>query len=254
MHYYPHHIGDFISDTARLNDSQCMAYLRLIWHYYDTEKPLENDPESLAFKIGASVIDVNLILKHYFTFDGDCWRKTRCDSVISEYHSKADKARKSAEARWKSPKPKQSDSERNANASNSNANEPKIDANQEPITNNQEPIIKDRPIGKPLVTFNRWMEIIKESGEKPIPDGNSIFEYAQDAGIESDYLRLAWVEFKARYSNETKKYKDWRIVFGKSVRENWFRFWWIDGTEYKLTSKGQQAMIAMKSRDDRGEK
>lgn len=139
MHYYPHHIGDFISDTSRLSDSQCMAYLRLIWIYYDTEKPLENDPESLAFKIGASSSDVILILKHYFFLDGDVWRNTRCDKVLDEYHGKADKARKSAEIRWKNAKAKQSQSNRNANASVDDANESKIDANQEPITNNQEP-------------------------------------------------------------------------------------------------------------------
>lgn len=140
MHYYPHHIGDFIADTARLSDSQCMAYLRLIWRYYDTERPLDNDPESLAFTIGASVQDVNLILKHYFILDGDVWRKTRCDAVISEYHGKADKARKSAEARWNNAKAKQTKSEGNANASQDSANEPEIDANQKPKTNNQEPI------------------------------------------------------------------------------------------------------------------
>ena len=143
MHYYPHHIGDFIADTARLSDSQCMAYLRLIWRYYDTEKPLDNDPESLAFTIGASVQDVNLILKHYFILDGDVWRKTRCDAVISEYHGKADKARKSAEARWNNAKAKQSKSDGNANASKESANEPEIDANQKPKTNNQEPIDKE---------------------------------------------------------------------------------------------------------------
>lgn len=145
MHYYPHHIGDFIADTARLSDSQCMAYLRLIWRYYDTERPLYNDPESLAFTIGASVQDVNLILKHYFILDGDVWRKTRCDAVISEYHGKADKARKSAEARWNNAKAKQSKSECNANASPENANEPESDANQKPITKNQEPIKELKP-------------------------------------------------------------------------------------------------------------
>jgi uncharacterized protein YdaU (DUF1376 family) len=122
-----------------------MAYLRLIWHYYDTEKPLENDPESLAFKIGSNSSDVNLILKHYFILDGDCWRKTRCDNVIAEYHGKADKARKSAEARWKNADAMRTDSERNANASQNNANASKSDANQEPITKNQEPIINNYP-------------------------------------------------------------------------------------------------------------
>lgn len=155
MHYYPHHIGDFISDTARLTDSQCMAYLRLIWHYYDTEKPLQNDPESLAFIIGASVGDVNLILKHYFILDGDFWRKARCDSVIAEYHGKAEKAKKSADARWKKAKEKQSESEGNANASPEDANESKTDANQKPITNNQEPkedIKNNTPQAAPVIT------------------------------------------------------------------------------------------------------
>nr|WP_281719950.1 DUF1376 domain-containing protein [Nitrosomonas nitrosa] len=53
MHYYQHHIGDFLSATSRLKDSQCMAYLRLMWMYYDTEMPLENNPRKLAFQIGA---------------------------------------------------------------------------------------------------------------------------------------------------------------------------------------------------------
>jgi uncharacterized protein YdaU (DUF1376 family) len=69
MHYYQHHIGDFVRDTSRLTDSQCMAYLRLIWMYYDTEKPLPDDPEGLAFQVGASDQDVRLILKHYFEID-----------------------------------------------------------------------------------------------------------------------------------------------------------------------------------------
>lgn len=111
--------------------------------------------------------------------------------------------------------------------------------------------IKDKANGKPLVTFSRWLEIVKEQNEKPIPEDSSIFEYAQDAGIDSDFLRLAWVEFKARYSDDSKRYKDWRAVFGKAVRGNWFKLWWIDNGEYKLTTLGQQNMTAMKNRDKR---
>lgn len=162
MYYYPHHIGDFIADTARLTDSQCMAYLRMIWHYYDTEKPLENDPESIAFKIGSSQSDVILILKHYFTLDGDVWKKTRCDNVIAEYHGKADKARKSAQARWKNADAKRTNSERNADAYNNNAIAPKNDANQEPRTKNQEPIIKDQKI---IVPKNKFSDEDKKCAE-----------------------------------------------------------------------------------------
>jgi uncharacterized protein YdaU (DUF1376 family) len=85
MNYYQHHIGDFIRDTARLSDSQCMAYLRLIWMYYDTEQPIPNNQRILAFKTGASVADVELILEAYFTLSDDAWHHSRCDSEIAAY-------------------------------------------------------------------------------------------------------------------------------------------------------------------------
>jgi hypothetical protein len=115
----------------------------------------------------------------------------------------------------------------------------------------EEKIIKDKATGKPLVTFTGWMKIIKESGEKPIPEDSPIFEYAKDAGICDDYLRLAWVEFKARYTDDSKRYKDWRAVFSKAVRGNWFKLWWNDGNAYQLTTLGLQNMTAMKNRDKR---
>lgn len=113
---------------------------------------------------------------------------------------------------------------------------------------------KKEPSGKPLVTFSCWMESLKFLKESPIPEDHPIFNYAADAGIPEDYLRLCWVEFRDKYSVDSKRYKDWRSVFGKVVRENWFKLWWLDNNEYKLTSKGQQAMIAMNNRDKREEK
>lgn len=190
MYYYPHHIGDFIADTSRLTDSQCMAYLRLIWHYYDTEKPLENDPESLAFKIGANASDVNLILKHYFIIDGDVWRKTRCDNVIAEYHGKADKARKSAEARWKNADAKRTNSERNANAYENNANASKIDANQEPITNNQDKELKDITAQAPSDVFDSQEDLKPVKQKKP--------DYP-------DWFEEIWKEYPSRAGGDSKK-------------------------------------------------
>lgn len=85
MNYYQHHIGDFIRDTARLSDQQCMAYLRLIWMYYDTEQPLQDNPKILAFKTGASEDDVRLILEAYFSLLDGKWHHSRCDQEISDY-------------------------------------------------------------------------------------------------------------------------------------------------------------------------
>lgn len=131
MHYYPHHIGDFTRDTARLSDAQCMAYLRMIWAYYDTEKPLPDNPESLAFQLGTTPELVRQILQHYFVLTDGVWVHARCEAVITEYHAKSVKAQNSANARWKNAKAMRTHTERNADA-------PKNDANQEPITNNQE--------------------------------------------------------------------------------------------------------------------
>lgn len=128
MHYYQHHIGDFIRDTARLSDSQCMAYLRMIWHYYETEQPLENDADALAFRFGANASDVQQILKHYFFFHDGRWHNSRCDKEILAFRSKSEKAKKSANARWENANAMRTHNERNAD-------EPLSDANQEPITN-----------------------------------------------------------------------------------------------------------------------
>lgn len=136
MFYYAHHIGDFVKDTARLNDSQCMAYLRLIWLYYTQQSPLKNNTENLAFQIGSDPQTVGQLLSHYFYPDGDFWRHVRCDREILDYESKREKAKNSANARWTNANALRTQSERNPNAT-------KIDANREPRTENQQPITKE---------------------------------------------------------------------------------------------------------------
>jgi uncharacterized protein YdaU (DUF1376 family) len=131
MHYYQHHIGDFLKDTANLDDHQMATYLRMIWSYYGSEKPFDDDCEGIAFAVRSDEKTVRLILKHYFELTENEWHHNRCDREIAQYHSKAGKARDSANARWKNAKAMRTHSERNAD-------EPKNDANQEPITNNQD--------------------------------------------------------------------------------------------------------------------
>lgn len=105
--------------------------------YYDTESPLPDDHESLAFQIGADPQNVRLILDHFFQLDANAMRThTRCEKVITEYRAKSDKAAKSANARWKNANALRTQSERIANA-------PVFDANQEPITNTKEEDLKE---------------------------------------------------------------------------------------------------------------
>lgn len=130
MHYYQHHIGDFMRDTANLNDHQLATYLRMLWAYYDTEAPIKGEFEDVAFAMRSDEKTVRLLLRHYFKETPEGWRHTRCDKEVAEYHSKAEKARNSANARWKNADAMRTHSDRTATASVS-------DANQEPITNNQ---------------------------------------------------------------------------------------------------------------------
>lgn len=96
------------------------------------------------------------------------------------------------------------------------------------------------------IALKTFLENCRSQGEKPVPEGDTVFDYADKAGIPLDILRLHWQEFKARYSEEgAKRYKDWRAVYRKSVRGNWFKLWWLsaDGT-CALTTVGEQAKRA----------
>ena len=169
MHFYPHHIGDFQRDTASLSDSDTMAYLRLIWMYYDTELPLPADAKKLSFKIGSNPDSVQMILDTFFTLEGDVYRQKRCDRVLNEIYDKSEKARLAALARWaKNADAMQTHSERNADASNKDANALKIDAthNPIPITKEKEYIDRfdtfwkqyPRKIAKPRA-LKAWMKV-----------------------------------------------------------------------------------------------
>jgi uncharacterized protein YdaU (DUF1376 family) len=121
MHYYSHHIGDFQRDTASLSDADTLAYLRLLWMYYDTEQPLPNDPKKLAFRIGSNSDAVQMLLEAFFSLENDVWNHKRCDAELAMYRAKSDRARNANEVRWQSKR------------------DLKLDPNKI-ATNNQEPI------------------------------------------------------------------------------------------------------------------
>lgn len=90
-----------------------------------------------------------------------------------------------------------------------------------------------------------WLQNIKAAGEKPVPEDDSIFEYADQVGIPIEFLRLCWAEFKDQYVNggrSSKRYTDWRQTFRNAVRGNWFRLWALDAEgKAILTTQGRFA-------------
>ena len=168
MHYYQHHIGDFIKATARLTDTQSMAYLRLLWMYYDSEKPLKPDAKVLAFQIGASVEETELLLESFFWLAENGWHHTRCDQEIAEYRSFLDKKSNAGKASAERRKNKRlTDDEQVLNSSSSDE---QLTTNHKPITNNQKPnsVSKDTGVKTPLtpdeIIFGYGVPLLTNAG------------------------------------------------------------------------------------------
>lgn len=111
----------------------------------------------------------------------------------------------------------------------------------------------------PEVTLAQWLADIHAKGERAIQTGDSVFTYAESIGLPREFLHLAWVEFKARYTAEPvkgekpKTYADWRAVFRKAVREGWLKLWHLDGQHFVLSTAGQQAQRAFQAQQQRDE-
>lgn len=95
------------------------------------------------------------------------------------------------------------------------------------------------------VALQTWLDAKNAAGEKPIPEADPVFAYAEQAHIPLDYLRLCWLEFRARSIASGKRYADWRAAFRNCVRADWYRLWAFDreGSPY-LTTSGKQAAAA----------
>ena len=193
MHYYQHHIGDFIKDTSFLTNEEIGIYLKLIWLYYDTEKPLPNNLFELGMKTGTrdNTEMLSGLLEMFFSFHSieNCWHHNRCDKEIEHYKqqlttaSKAGKASALKRAMNKNPTSVEQ-------ALNERSTEVQPTNNQQPITNNQvkenkrgsrlsQDLIfpeewflfckQERPDLEPLMTFNKFQDYwIAQAGQKGV--------------------------------------------------------------------------------------
>lgn len=92
------------------------------------------------------------------------------------------------------------------------------------------------------ISFARFMDDCKRNNIKPIADDDKIFDFAEQAGIPLDYLRLGWSAFREEFiENEGKTKIDWRATFRNYVRNNYLRVWAFNRAgECYLTDKGIQ--------------
>jgi hypothetical protein len=90
------------------------------------------------------------------------------------------------------------------------------------------------------VTFTAWIAKCQAESKTPIPEDDPVFAYAEEMGLPIDFIRYAWIEFKRKYVNSNKRYKNWNQHFQNAIRENWYAIWFEKDGEWKLTTRGKQ--------------
>ena len=254
MHYYQFNIGDYRKDTIHLSRLEHGIYRDLIDWYYLEETPIPTETQSVMRRLR---LDTDLektalqnVLSDFFKPSLDGYRQARIDQEIADYHAQCDKNKANGKKGGR-PKGKKTQSVSSGLPVASQVDATANPDQRQPLTTNQlnTPIPPsgaeaDVDQKKPsAISLPTWLNLIKASGEKAIAEDDPVFEYATQVGIPADHLRLCWSEFRSRYSQpNAKRYKDWRSVFRKAVRGNWFKLWWIDADgNYSLTTVGKQA-------------
>lgn len=147
MHYYKHNIGDYRRDTSHLTLLEHGIYRQMLDTYYLTEQPLPLDHAKLmrlhCIRTAEEIQAAENVLSEFFIATDAGYTHTRCDTEISEFHGKSNKASESAKARWNNKHNKNNDITEDANAMRThterNANG-MLTINHKPLTNNHKPI------------------------------------------------------------------------------------------------------------------
>jgi hypothetical protein len=98
---------------------------------------------------------------------------------------------------------------------------------------------------KPLHSLQAWLSQCRDDRRKPVPQGDPVFAYCDEARIGLDVLELHWWQFKRRRSTAGKLQRDWLMTFRNSVEGNWYRLWYLrPGQAAELSTQGLQAQAA----------
>lgn len=100
MHYFQFEIKEWIANTAHLSLEEESAYLRLIFYYYDSEKPIANADLDKIFRKCRIPKELGCyILTEFFQCEDDqVWFHKRCDEEIARYHAKREQASRAGKA------------------------------------------------------------------------------------------------------------------------------------------------------------
>lgn len=100
------------------------------------------------------------------------------------------------------------------------------------------------------ITFKKWIEKCKAEGIKPIPEDDPVFDYADEVKIPLAFVRYAWLEFRRKFGESSKRYKRWNQTFQNAVRENWYGIWYERDGSFLLTTRGKQMELEMNAKNE----
>lgn len=142
MHYYKFNIGDYASHTQHLDPIEDIAYRRMLDWLYLNEMPLPEDIDDIArlIRMRTHSESIAIVLREFFHSHSDGYTHPRVERELSAYQEKSDKAKKSAEARWKN-KAANNGGSADANALRTecegNAKHKPLTTNHKTVTNNK---------------------------------------------------------------------------------------------------------------------
>ena len=102
MHYYQFNIGDYMRDTAHLDEMEDLAYRRMLDLYYLRESPLPKDVKEVSklIRMRTHTECIANVLQEYFTLTDNGYINDKADDVLSAIYDKSEKAKIAAEKRW----------------------------------------------------------------------------------------------------------------------------------------------------------
>ena len=245
MHYYKRHIGDYHKKAGRLSMLEHGSYTLLTDACYDREEfpTWEQAMDWCWARTTEEIAAVEFVLKKFFHLDGEVYTNPDIAESLEDYRNKALTNKKIAIDREEKRKNERA---RTVHDESRIVHEPP--PNHKPRTKNQEPI--DIPAAKATASTKKnpieiktFIDGCKESGQPVIPESDPIFDYADEAGIPSDHLRLCFREFVDRMTDSKTRKADWRAHFRNCVRGNWYKIWYIGENGYELTTVGKQAQL-----------
>ena len=209
MHYYTFHPKDYISKTHFLDPLEDIAYRRMLDYIYLNECHLPSDIDDIAKRINmrTHTDSIASVLSEFFELTDAGYMNDRAEQEIAKYQEKSEKARKSANARWKN-KEKKADSDKEPCDSNANALQTQSDgnANHKPLTTNHELITNNQENGLDVFekTYSDMKNILVKSGIVPV--GKRV----NDEQLKPDiYTFVAWCDGK-----KMEEYKRTNAVVG----------------------------------------